>query len=290
MDLAERRSSLVSRYISLAKPGIVLGNAIVTAGGFAVGSRGAFNFRLLVLVVTGLSCIIASACICNNCIDRGTDAKMARTSHRLLATGELSWKEALPFACALGIFGLIVLLLSAPLLSVTAALIGFGTYVVLYGIGKYLSLYATLIGSVAGALPPVVGYCAAANAFDAGTVLLGCSMICWQMPHFYAIAIYRLDEYAATSLSILPVQRGLFITKVRMLGYIMTWTALSCMLSVFGYTGWLYCGAALALGCGWIYLCIKGFTVDNEKIWARRMLNYSLVNIGLVNGIQVFER
>ena len=276
-------------YISLVKPGIVLGNAVVTAGGFAIGSKGALDLRLLALVVTGLSCIIASACICNNCIDRKTDAKMARTSHRLLATGEVSSKEALPFACALGIFGLIVLLLSAPLLSVAAALLGFGTYVVLYGIGKYLSLYATLVGSIAGALPPVVGYCAAANTFDAGALLLGCSMICWQMPHFYAIAIYRLDEYAATSLSILPVQRGLFITKVRMLGYIIAWTALSGMLSVFGYTGWLYCGAVLALGCGWIYLCIKGFTVNSEKIWARRMLNYSLVNIGLVNGIQVFE-
>jgi protoheme IX farnesyltransferase len=281
--------SKILRYIALSKPGIVLGNAVTTAGGFAIGSRHELDFRLLGLVLTGLSCVIAAACVCNNCIDRGTDAKMARTSHRVLATGELSWKQAMPFAAVLGVFGLITLLLSAPLIAVLATVVGFGAYVLLYGMGKYLSLYATLVGSVAGAVPPVVGYCAAANTFDAGALLLGCSMVCWQMPHFYSIAIFRLDEYASTSLSVLPVQKGIFITKVRMLGYIVVWTVLSCMLSVFGYTGWLVFVVAAALGCSWGWLCLQGFSVCNERAWARRMFFWSLVNVGLSNVLYVLR-
>ena len=273
------------QYSSVLKPGIVLGNVVTAIGGFAVGSRGEMDLLLLGWVVAGLSCVIASACICNNCIDRSTDAKMDRTRHRVLATGELSWKRALSFAAVLGLGGVGILLMSAPLLATKATLVGFGTYVLLYGLGKYISLYATLVGSLAGAIPTVVGYCAAANTLDLGAFLLQGAMICWQMPHFYSIALYRLDEYASTPLVILPVHKGAFTTKVRMVGYIIGWTILSCLLAVFGYAGGLYLGVSLVLGSGWLWLGLQGFVAPDQKAWARVMFWYSLVAIAAVNAL-----
>lgn len=268
-------------YYMLTKPGIILGNVITTASGFALASQGHFALALFFATMIGLSFIIASAGVFNNYIDRAIDAKMARTKNRALATGAISIPKALIFGSILGLAGTVTLSLVTNLLTVLVALTGFAIYLVLYAFMKYRSFYGTLVGSLAGGVPPVVGYCAVSNRLDEGALLLFLILVLWQMPHFFAIAIYRLEDYASVSIPVLPVVKGMYITKVHMLFYILAFIATSLLLTLAGYTGYIYLGVAALLGLLWLGLCIRGFNVESsgDKLWARQMFRYSLVVI-----------
>ncbi len=184
----------IKSYVLLVKPGIVMGNAITAAGGFALASNGFFYLPLFLATLVGLSLIVASGCAFNNYIDREADQKMTRTQNRPLATGSIPVRTAVTIAVILGLLGAFLLALFVNLLSLCIALIGFTVYVLFYSVLKYRTTHATLIGSIAGAVPPVVGYCAVTHHLDTGALLLFLMMALWQMPHFFAIAIYRLGR------------------------------------------------------------------------------------------------
>ena len=186
-------------YCLLTKPRIIMGNIITASAGFALASRGSINFLLLLVTFIGLALVIASACVFNNYIDRNADKKMERTKNRPLATGLISPRRAITFALLLGLLGTFLLAFFVNPLTAALALFGFFVYVILYSFSKYYSIHGTLIGSVAGAMPPVIGYCAAANRFDMGALILFAMITIWQMPHFFSIAIYQLKDYAAAS-------------------------------------------------------------------------------------------
>jgi protoheme IX farnesyltransferase len=264
-------------YFSLTKPGIILGNAITATGGFALASREQFDLWLFLATLAGLSLIIASACVINNFIDRSADEKMARTKNRALVTGAITQKHAMKFAVALGLLGTFFLAAFSNLLAMTIALFGFFVYIALYSFSKYHTVHGTLIGSIAGAVPPVVGYCSVSGCIDLGALLLFLMIAMWQMPHFFAIAIYRLEDYAKASIPVLPVKKGIPITKVQMLLYVIAFIIVSFMLTALNYTGWMYLIATVLLGTAWLWLCIKGFHCHNDQIWARKMFLFSLV-------------
>lgn len=267
-------------YCLLTKPGIILGNVITMAGGFALASRGgSIDFLLFLETVVGLALVIASACVFNNYIDRDVDKKMTRTKNRALVIGLISTQRAVLFAIFLGLSGTLFLALFTNLLTVAIALIGFFVYVVLYSLSKYRSIHGTLVGSIAGAIPPVVGYCAVSNRLDAGALILFTMIVLWQMPHFFAIAIYRLEDYAAASIPVLPAEKGMRTTKIHMMLYIVAFMAASFMLTVFGYTGYAYFIVTAVLGLIWFGLCVQGFSCDDDKPWARKMFIFSLVTI-----------
>lgn len=269
---------MIKTYYMLTKPGIILGNIITMASGFALASKGHLDFFLFFITLVGLGFIIASAGVFNNYIDRKMDAKMERTKNRALPRGLISPQKALIFASILGIIGLGVLSYTN-LLTVCVALFGFFVYLVLYAFIKYRSFYGTLIGSIAGAVPPVVGYCAVSNNFDTAAGLLFMIVVLWQMPHFFSIAIYRIDDYAAASIPVLPIEKGMYTTKVHMLLYIIIFMITTLLLTMAGYTGYLYAFIALLVSLSWMGLCIHGFTVTNDKRWARKMFVCSLVVI-----------
>lgn len=270
---------MIRTYYLLTKPGIILGNLITTAGGFALASKGSFDPWLFLTLLIGLGPVIASACVFNNYIDRVSDAKMARTKHRPLAKGSIASWKALLFGSFLGLAGILVLALGTNGIAAAAATAGFFVYVVLYSLLKAQTTYATLIGSISGAIPPVVGYAAAGGALDAGAGLLFLILVLWQMPHFFAIAIYRLDDYAAASIPVLPLVKGPYEAKVQMLLYCVGFF-LSCLfLSIYGYAGAGFGIAAAVLGSAWIYLAAKGFSAENDRLWARSMFRLSLVII-----------
>lgn len=263
----------------LTKPGIILGNIITTAAGFALASKGHFDFLLFLTTLLGLGFVIASAGVFNNYIDRFMDAKMDRTKNRALVQGVISAQNALTFATLLGLIGLSILTIYTNLLTVFVTLTGFFVYLVLYAFWKYRSFYGTLVGSIAGAVPPVVGYCAVSNRFDSGALLLFAMLVLWQMPHFFAIAIYHLKDYAAASIPVLPIEKGMRTTKIHMVLYIMAFTVSALMLPLFGYTGYIYFGIASLLGIVWLGLCLDGFNSTNETGWGRKMFVYSLIVI-----------
>jgi heme o synthase len=280
MDIALPTVTYVTKtYYLLTKPRIIMGNIITTAAGFALASRGSIDLWLFLATFVGLSLVIASACVFNNYIDRDSDKKMTRTQNRALVRGLITPRSALLFALFLGLFGVSLLALCTHLLAAAIALFGFLVYVTLYSFLKYYSTYATLIGSIAGAVPPVVGYCAVSHRLDAGAWLFFMMVVLWQMPHFFAIAIYRIEDYIAASIPVLPIKKGIYATKIHMLLYIIAFTIVSLSLTLFDYTGYLYLIVAASLGLAWLGLCMKGFTCANNGIWARKMFLFSLIVI-----------
>jgi protoheme IX farnesyltransferase len=226
-----------------------------------------------------MSFVIASAGVFNNYLDRDSDAKMERTKHRPLARRLITEKSALLFAMCLGIVGFLILIAYTNALTVSITLFGFFMYVVLYIIWKYRSIHGTLVGSVSGAIPPIIGYSAVSHQLDGGACILFMILVLWQMPHFFAIALYRLEEYKAASIPVLPAKRGILATKRQMLLYISAFLAAALLPTFFHYTGYAYFTAVSACGVIWLGLCMRGFSSDNDRLWARNMFRFSLVVI-----------
>jgi protoheme IX farnesyltransferase len=268
---------VIKTYYLLTKPGIILGNLITTGAGFALASRGELDWRLFLPMLIGLGCVIASACVFNNYIDREIDRKMERTKTRALARGAISGQKAILFAIVLGLAGVAVLGLYTNLLATAIAALGFFVYVILYSFWKTKKTYATFVGSISGALPPVIGYTAVSNRLDAGAALLFLILVLWQMPHFFSIAIFRFDDYSAANIPVLPIEKGTFTAKIHMALYIFAFIVATVLMSAFGYTGTAYLFVAAPLGLAWLWLSLKGFKAKSDPVWARQMFRLSLV-------------
>ncbi len=270
---------MLKTYYRLTKPGIVYGNAITAAGGFFLASRGQVDAGLLVATLAGLSAVIAAACVSNNYLDRDIDRRMARTKNRALVTGKVSPRAALTFAAVLGAAGTFILLALTNLLAAGLALFGYFAYVFLYGIGKRRTVHGTLIGSISGAIPPVVGYTAVTGRLDAAAIILFLVLVTWQMPHFYSIATYRADDYSAAGIPVLPVRRGVRAAKNQIIVYIVAFLVATSLLTITGYTGLVYLVVMLAFGGYWLRLAYAGFTAPDDKLWARQLFRFSLIVI-----------
>lgn len=270
---------MLKAYYHLTKPGIIYGNAINAVGGFLFASRGHVDLGLLLAVIIGTSMVIASACVFNNYIDQGIDKKMARTKKRALVSGVISGRSALLYASALGIAGFVVLGLWVNALTLCLGLIAFFDYIVLYGLSKRNSVHGTIVGSIAGAMPVVAGYTAVTGTLDRSAFLLFLILVLWQMPHFYAIAMFRLKDYTAAHIPVLPVKSGLRSTKIHIIAYVAAFTLAVSMLTVFSSAGYTYLLVMVLLGTTWVIKGIKGFGTSDDTMWARKMFFFSLLVI-----------
>lgn len=270
---------MLKTYYLLTKPGIIMGNLITTVAGFCLASRGNFNPELFLATLVGLGCVIASACVFNNYIDRESDKKMTRTQNRALAIGLIAEKKALIFAIILGLVGFTVLLIYTNLIASCTAAVAFIVYVALYSFWKYRTSFATLVGSVSGAMPPVIGYTAVSDRIDSGACLLFLILVLWQMPHFFSIALYRKQDYVAANIPVLPVKSGNQKTKIQMFLYILFFILVSLMLIPLKDLGVSYIYTVSLLGAAWLLLGLLGFKTENDTRWARQMFRLSLVVI-----------
>jgi protoheme IX farnesyltransferase len=271
---------VIKKYVLVIKPGIVFGNLITAAGGFLLASRGRIDLTALLSTVTGISLVVACACVFNNCIDRNTDRKMARTCHRALARGTMSPKAAVWYASLLGLAGIALLGAAANTLSLAVVLAGFMVYAGLYSLYlKRHSVYGSLIGSLAGAAPPLAGYCAVSNRFDAQALILLSIFILWQLPHCYAIAIFRFRDYSAAAIPVLPIERGTPTAKKHIVCYILAFMAASVMLTFSGHTGYTYLAVVAVSGSSWLLMAWLGYRASDDRLWAKRLLMLSLLNI-----------
>ena len=273
-----RRGVILADYVSMIKPGIVLGNLVTLAGGFFLAARGGADFRLLFDTMLGLALVVASGCVFNNIIDRDIDTRMRRTHDRVLASGVVRPATAAIYATVLGIFGFGMLALTTNMLVMVAAIAGFVIYVGVYSLYmKRNSVWGTLVGSLSGAVPPVVGYCVARGSFDGGAAIVLLIFALWQIPHFYAIAIHRLKDYVAAGVSVWPAVKGIKSTKRQIVISIVGFTIAAASLSLAGYTGRVFLLVALALGGYWLYLAQSGFTTDDDIIWSRKLFVFSII-------------
>jgi protoheme IX farnesyltransferase len=270
----------LKHFIQITKPGIIFGNVLSVAGGFFLASKGHVDFGLFLIAMIGTSLVVASGCVFNNCIDRDIDLKMERTKNRVLVQGLVSVKLALAYATVLGVVGVGLLYFKANPLAALFAVIGFVIYVGFYSLYlKRKSVHGTLVGSLSGAMPPVIGYVAVSNSFDLAALTLLVMFSLWQMPHSYAIAIFRFNDYLAASIPVLPVKRGIRVAKRHILIYILAFLVATLMLTFGGYAGLNYLAVAAAMGMYWLYMAWTGYKAKDDTVWARKLFVFSIFTI-----------
>lgn len=273
------RGARMREYYDLVKPGIVYGNTIVALAAYFFATRFAIDIDVFCALVIGLAFVIGSAAIFNNYFDRRIDTLMERTKTRALASGTIPVTFALVFAAILGIVGFGVLYALANPLSAYCALAGFLVYLCLYGPLKRMTPWGVVIGALAGAAPVFVGYAAATGRIDAAAVLIFAILCIWQLPHFFAVAIYRFDEYAAAGIPTVPIKIGIAKTKYAIATTIIVFAAAIGLVPALGYAGGIY-AIAMALVCAvWFASALRGFSAPDDKRWARRLFYISLLVI-----------
>jgi protoheme IX farnesyltransferase len=268
---------MIQKYYDLAKPGIVYGNVFTTLASFLFASHWHAPLVLFLATMSGVALVIASACVVNNYTDRNIDQKMARTSSRAFAVGGVSTMWAFVYALVLGCTGAFMLFQYLNLLTMCIALCGFVIYVGPYGLAKRMSHWGTVVGSVAGAAPIVAGYTAVVGRLDATALILFVILALWQMPHFYAIALYRLDDYAKAKIPVLPVQHGVRTTKIYIVMYTTAFGVALLSLGVCGYAGRAYTAGAALVGGAWLWFALRGLVFEHYAPWARKFFFASLI-------------
>lgn len=271
---------MIKQYLQVTKPGIIFGNLISVVGGFLLASKGSIDYPLFLATLLGVSLVVASGCVFNNYIDRDIDKKMERTKNRVLVRGLIAPSVTLVYATLLGIAGFALLYIAANPLAMWLAVMGFVVYVGVYSLYmKRHSVYGTLIGSLSGSAPPVIGYCAVTNEFDAGALILLAIFSLWQMPHSYAIAIFRFKDYQAANIPVLPVVKGISVAKHHITVYILAFMIATLMLTLGGYAGYKYLIVAAAVSVWWLGMALRGYKTENDSVWARKLFVFSIVAI-----------
>lgn len=249
------------------------------AGGFLLAARGHIHVGNFAATVAGTSLVIASACVVNNYIDRSIDSQMKRTKWRTKVTTQVSLTAGLLYAAGLASIGAVLLLWGANWLTAAVGATGMLFYVVLYSFMKRRSIHGTVVGCVSGATPLVAGYTAVTNHLNTACILLFMLMVFWQLAHFYAIGLYRLEEYRSAKLPIMPVVKGAQTTKQLIILNILGFGATVSLLTLFHYAGYVFLVTMLALTILWLQRGIKGYGVAGDAQWAKGMFRFSLIVI-----------
>jgi len=264
-------------YYRLTKPGIIYGNLLTTTGGFLYGSILHIHVDILLGIIAGTWLIIASGCVINNVFDRDIDIRMSRTKRRATATGQISARNALLLASVLAVAGTIILLILTNPLTTLLGLAGLVSYAGVYTYAKRHTVHATLIGTLPGAIPPVAGYTAATNSLDSSALLLFLILVSWQMAHFYSIALFRLKDYKAAKIPVMPAVYGEAITRLQILFYAGLFLLSIVGLAKFGYAGLLYLAVMVPLTLWWLAIIFTGVWNNSGQAWARKIFFLSLI-------------
>lgn len=271
-------TSLFKDFLAVIKIGIVNSNMITVFTGLFLalqlnGLNFLHNIDILIFTLGGAGLIIAGSAALNNLIDRDIDPVMSRTKSRPTVTGRFKAPAVLALAVSFIIIGEVLLFSASPAAGLWG-IAGIFSYVVLYSMWskrKYVS--NTIVGSISGAIPPLIGWAAVEPSLGAGAWALFLIMFIWQPPHFYALAMRRTEEYRAANIPMLPVVKGFARTKKSMLVWVLFLLPLPILLQELGS---VFIALATLLNLGWLYLAIKGFKAKDDIKWATGMFIYSL--------------
>ena len=270
-------------YVTLTKPRIMTLLLLTGLCGAAVGAHGRPSLTLLATTFFGLGLACGGAAALNHVLDRDIDKLMGpRTAARPVASGRITAPRALEFGLALSAASFTLLASTANLLTAVLALVGNLFYVVVYtGYLKRRGPENIVLGGVAGAVPPLVGYAAATGSVAVPALWLFVIVCLWTPPHFWALAILLREHYARAEVPMLPVVRGESVTLRRIVAYTVVLVAATIVPVVTGTFGALYLVAALLLGGLFLALSVRLLRAPSRK-GAAGLFHYSLLYLALL--------
>ena len=275
-------NNTIKNYYELCKPNVVLVMLITALVGSLLASKNLAPLSLISFAMLGIGLCASSAAAINQIIDRKADANMNRTENRPIPQGEVSPINASIFALILGSLGAAILVIYVNTLTALltlASLIGYAFVYTVYL--KRATPQNIVIGGLAGAAPPLLGWTAVTNSVDPNSLLLVLIIFAWTPPHFWALAIYRKDEYAKENIPMLPVTHGVQFTKLQIILYTIILILVSLLPFVVLMSGIFYLMSALILGAIFLYYSVRlYFNEDNEQAFPTFV--YSIYYIFLI--------
>ena len=253
-------------YLELTKPRVVALMILTALIGMCMAVPGFVPWQPLVLGNLGIALCAGAAAAINHIVDERIDQQMARTKGRPVATGRLSQGQAAGFALLLSVLGVITLVLWVNTLTAVltvASLIGYAFIYTMFL--KRATPQNIVIGGLAGAAPPLLGWTAVTGEIHGHALLLVLIIFAWTPPHFWALAIHRKEEYAAVGVPMLPVTHGVKFTALHILLYTIIMVLITLLPFATGLSGWFYLAAALVLGAVFLYWSIEILRGRNAK-------------------------
>jgi len=277
------------RYLELTKPRIVLLAAFCALIGMFLASDGMVPWNVLVFGTAGISLLAAAGFAFNCMVERGIDAQMSRTRARPAARGEVAVVPALFFAGVLAGAGAWLLNTFVNPLTMWLTLGTFIGYAVVYTVLlKPATPQNIVIGGASGAMPPVLGWAAVANEVTAPALVLFLIIFTWTPPHFWALALYRIEDYRRTGLPMLPVTHGPRFTRLNILLYTLLMVATSLLPFMIRMSGWFYLVCALVLGGVFIHYAWRLWR-DYSDALARKTFGYSIFYLSALFGALLLD-
>jgi protoheme IX farnesyltransferase len=264
------------QYFELTKPRVVALIVFTAAIGMFMAVPGIPPWRALVFGNLGIWLAASSAAAINHLLDQRIDAVMARTAHRPLPTGSLTQAQVLVFAVVLGLLSMLLLVVFVNWLCALltfASLIGYA--IVYTGFLKRATPQNIVIGGAAGAAPPVLGWIAVTTHHWQHALLLFLIIFVWTPPHFWALAIFRRDDYARAMIPMLPVTHGVEYTRWQILFYTVLLVLVTMLPWIAGMSGLFYLGGALVLGAVFVWYAIRLMDPPSEA-FAMQVFGYSI--------------
>ncbi|KTD47047.1 polyprenyltransferase (cytochrome oxidase assembly factor) [Legionella rubrilucens] len=269
-------------YLELCKPRVVALMLLTVVVGMYLAAPGWIPLSTVLVSLAGIGLCAGSAAAINHLVDKRIDAIMARTKKRPVAHGRVSVAQAIYFAAVLGVSGLVLLWLWVNTLTAVLTFITLIGYAGIYtGYLKRATPQNIVIGGLAGAAPPLLGWTAVTNQLDPQALLLVLIIFTWTPPHFWALAIYRFEEYQHAEIPMLPVTHGIAFTKLNVLLYTILLLVVSILPFAVGMSGFLYLAAALALGVRFLQWSLRLYRTEQGVI-AMRTFRFSIVYLMLL--------
>ena len=259
MSHAELNTIAVSwrDYLELCKPNVVALMLLTSLIGMLLATDQTVPITVLIFGNLGIALCAGSAAAVNHIVDRHVDDKMARTLNRPLAQGRLKTENAVMFALITGMLGMAILLVFTNVLTAWLTLASLVGYAFVYTMFlKRATPQNIVIGGLAGAAPPLLGWTAVTGEVHHNALLLVLIIFAWTPPHFWALAVHRKDEYAKAKIPMLPVTHGEYYTKINILLYTLLLIVVTTMPYLTGMFGWLYLVSSLLLGLGFLYWAV----------------------------------
>ena len=280
----------LSGYLKLTKPSIIYLLVLTAATSMFLANGFDGSLSKIIFGLIGIALIASSSAVINQILDVEIDSKMVRTKNRPLVIGEISQKSAKTFAAALLVSGIIILFAFNNVLTIFLTLLTWAFYSFFYTkILKFAGTQNIVIGGIAGAMPPLLGWTAITNSIDALPLLMVLIIFIWTPPHFWALAINRKDDYVAAKVPMMPVVKGTEYTKIQIFLYSILLTVTSLFPFATGYLGGFYFLSALVLNIIFIGFSLA-LMIDKSNKLALPLFLYSIVYLTLLFIFMVLDK